>query len=142
MRLALITMAVLPWVAACGTTGEVDDRFAKPNELMESEIENRVSNIQYQHREELFNNLLWLKQAGEQAIPALLQGLKSPDAKTRSNCAWTLAQIGDRRVIPDLKRLANDRDQTVRLEVARSLVQLGDMKYCPTLIDALDSDKV
>lgn len=139
-RLALIPVALFPLWAACASTA--DSRFAEPNALMGEEIRSRVAQIQYQHREELFHSLLWLAQSGEQAIPALLEGLRHNDAKVRSNCAWVLAQIGDRRVIEDLQPLVHDVNETVRLEVARTLVLLGDVQQCPPLIDALDSEKV
>ena len=67
---------------------------------MGKEIDHRVAQIPYQHREELFNNLLWLSQSGEQAIPALLVGLEHAEPKVRSNCAWVLARIGDRQNSP------------------------------------------
>ena len=140
-RLALLIVALLT-LAACGTTRPTETRFAEPNQLMGEEIQNRISEIPFQHREELFHNLLWLVQSGEQAIPALLRSLNHPEAKVRSNSAWILAQIGDRRVIPDLQPLLRDASDTVKLEAARSLVMLGDVKNCPQLIDALDSDKV
>jgi hypothetical protein len=124
----------------CATTS--DSPYAKPNSLMAQEIEKRVAEIPYQHRNELFENMLWLAQAGEQAIPTLLSNLNHDSAKVRSNVAWILGRIGDRRTIPDLERIATDPQDTVRLEVARSLVLLGDVKYAPTLIEGLDSEKL
>jgi hypothetical protein len=140
-RMALISIAFLPLWAACAST-ERDSRFAPPNALMGEEIESRISQIPYQHREELFQNLLWLAQSGESAVPALLRGCKHEDPKVRANCAWVLGEIGDRRVITDLQPMTHDSNETVRLEAARTLVVLGDIKECPPLIDALDSDKV
>lgn len=128
-------------LAACGTTRQQESTFVQPNELMGQEIQRRVDQIQYQHRDELFNSLLWLAQCGEQAVPALLDGLEHSEPKVRSNCAWVLAQIGDRRVIPHLQSLTDDEHETVRLEAARTLVLLGDLKHVPTLIEGLDSDK-
>src|SRR5690606_38136846 len=96
-------------LTACGTTRQEENTFAQPNALMGAEIRERVDQIQYQHRDELLNSLLWLAQSGEQAIPALLDGLRHAQPKVRSNCAWVLAQIGDRRVIPSLQPLSADR---------------------------------
>ena len=140
-RLVWTALIVLPLWASCGSTSGTS-RFTEPNALMADEIRNRIAQIPYQHREELFHNLLWLAQAGEQAIPALLDGLQHNSPKLRSNAAWTLGQIGDRRVITDLKELAQDENPTVRLEVARTLVLLGDIQHCALLIDSLDSDQV
>lgn len=127
----------------CGTTSHAtNNEFAQPNSLMAKEIDSRVEQIPYQHREELYNNLLWLAQRGEQAIPSLLKGLASNEPKVRSSTAWVLGRIGDRRTIGNLQQLVNDQHETVRLEVARSLVEMGDVKQAPTLIAALDSEKV
>lgn len=139
-RLAWMALIALPlWGSCASTSGST--RFLEANQLMAEEIRSRVAQIPYQHREELFHNLLWLAQAGEQAIPALLDGLEHNNPKLRANAAWALGQIGDRRVIGDLEVLVTDEDQTVRLEVSRTLVVLGDIAHCAALIDALDSDK-
>ncbi|MEM7204669.1 MAG: HEAT repeat domain-containing protein [Planctomycetota bacterium] len=129
-------------MVACATQEGSSSRFSEPNALMGEEIRNRIEQIPFQHREELFHNLLWLAQAGEQAIPDLLAALRSQDTKVRSNAVWVLGQIGDRRIIPDLRRLTQDQDRTVRLETSRTLMLLGDIQRAPTLIEALDSDKV
>jgi hypothetical protein len=142
MKCGALSSLVLLGVAACATTSGTETPFAQPNAIMRAEIEHRVSQIPYQHREELFNNLLWLAQTGEQAIPSLLTGLGSGEAKVRSNCAWVLGRIGDRRVIPYLQNVANDAHEFVRLEAARSLVTMGDVKHAPTLIAGLDSEQV
>jgi hypothetical protein len=129
-------------LASCGTVARQDLPFAEPNALMGQEIRQRVVDIRYQNRDELFNTLVWLAQTGEQAIPALLEGLDNDDPKVRSNCAWVLAQIGDRRVIPYLQTKVEDDSESVRLEVARTLVLLGDLSQSPQLIEGLDSPKV
>jgi hypothetical protein len=141
MRTVALSSLLLA-LAACGTAPQPESPFAKPNELMGQEIRQRVENIQYQQREELYGSLLWLAQAGEQAVPALLDGLKHKEPKVRSNCSWVLAQIGDRRVIPYLQPLVDDQHDTVSLEAARTLVLLGDLRHVPTLVEGLDSDKV
>lgn len=142
-HVATALLIVLP--AACGSSSSSraeEIPFTEANELMAEEIDRRISQIPFQHREELFNNLLWLAQAGEQALPSLMEGLEHNDAKVRSNCAWVVGQIGDRRTIPTLRKITTDDDQTVRLEAARSLVAMGDMRFATQLIEGLDSDKV
>jgi hypothetical protein len=140
-RYSPILLLALP-LFGCGTTGESNTEYAQPNGLMGKEIDRRVQDISFQHRDELYNNLLWLAQRGEVAVPALLNGLQNSEPKVRSSCAWVLGRIGDRRTIGDLKKLTTDPQETVRLEVARSLVEMGDVSQCPMLIGALDSDKV
>ncbi len=134
---SLLTLALV----GCATQAPTTARFAEPNALMGEEIRSRIAEIPFQHREELYLNLVWLSQRGEHAIPSLIEALHHAEPKVRSNASWVLGQIGDRRVIPDLQPLAEDRDRTVRLEVARTLLVLGDMRYAPELIGALDSDK-
>ena len=136
---AITTLLVL---TACGTTRDHSSEFAQPNQLMGQEISRRIEEIRYQHRDVLFNNLLWLAQSGEQAIPALLDGLRHEDPKVRSNCCWVLSEIGDRRAIPYLQPLSRDSVDSVRLEAARSLVVMGDMKPVPVLIEGLDSERI
>lgn len=140
-RFGYLLFVMLP-VFGCGTTQRTETPFAQANQLMGEEIDSRISQIPYQHREQLYNNLLWLQQAGEQAIPSLLKGLKHDEPKVRSSCAWVIGQIGDKRAIPALQPLMSDKSESVRLEVARSLVDMGDVKYCPVLIEALDHEKV
>lgn len=139
MRIA-VTAATLFALAACSTT-QPKSPYQQPNELMGSEITQRIDQIPFQHREELIQNLLWLVQAGEQTIPSLIDGLSSDNAKVRSNCCWVLGQLRDRRTVPDLQSVVTDPEPSVRLEAARSLVLMGDIAQAPTLIEALDSDR-
>jgi hypothetical protein len=142
MRIAtLFAASLLLVLGSCASTKSKDaSPFAAPNTLMAEEISQRIQQIPYQHREELLQNLLWLSQAGEQAIDALLVNMRHENPKVRSSCAWVLGRIHDRRCINELQKFAKDDAETVRLEVCRSLVLLGDVKYSPTLIEGLDSD--
>jgi hypothetical protein len=126
---------------ACSTTNAANDAFDQPNSIMAVEIDRRVEQIPFQHRDELYNNLVWLSQSGEQCIPAMLNGLTSDEAKVRSSCAWVLGRLRDRRTIPNLQKAMNDTEPGVRLEVARTLVAMGDLQWAQTLIEGLDSDK-
>lgn len=145
MKIAALTTSVLLFAfAACSTTSSsesVDTTYGKPNSIVTSEIENRVAEIPFQHRDELLENLLWLAETGEPAIPSLLKGMENSEPKVRSSCAWVLGRIGDRRVIDDLRNHASDSTEAVRLEVCRTLVLLGDLQQAPTLIEGLDSDR-
>ena len=136
---ALIALAFT--CVACATT-QPGRPYAEANSLMRTEIQARIANVPFQHNEELLDNLLWLEsKAGEVAIPFLLDALKHDDAKVRASSAWVLGRVRDRRVIPDLRPLVEDKDEAVRFEVARSLVSMGDMKHTPLLIEGLDSEK-
>lgn len=141
MRIAAFGATVLLALAACSTTDSTESPFVQPNSLMAGEIDRRMEQIPYQHRDELLENLLWLAQTGEQTIPALLQGLRHENAKVRSSSAWVLGRLRDHRTIPNLQGAMRDSDTTVRMEVARTLVLLGDLTWCPNLIEGLDSEK-
>ncbi len=145
MKIAALSTSVLLFAfASCSTTSNsanVDTTYGKPNSIVTNEIEARVAEIPYQHRDELLDNLMWLAQTGEPAIPSLLKGLQNSEAKVRSSCAWVLGRIGDRRVIGELRNHTTDNTEAVRLEVCRTLVLLGDLQQAPTLIEGLDSDR-
>ena len=141
MRLPAL-IALIP-LTACSTVTTKKHPYAEANALMRQEIQSRIANIQYQHNQELLNNLLWLEgKAGELAIPDLLEALHHREPKVRSSAVWVLGRIRDRRVIPRLQPLTSDTNEAVRMEAARSLVTMGDLKFSPILIEGLDSDKV
>jgi hypothetical protein len=130
-------------LVACATTSTGEDStFMKPNDLMGREIEDRITQIPFQHREELFNNLLWLAQTGEQAIPGLLEGLRHENPKVRSNCIWVLGRMRDRRTMGAMQPLTKDPVETVRLEAARTLVLMGDVQHVPELLRGLESNQI
>ena len=142
MRIAALSVSALLFVfAGCASTSGDDSPYVKPNSLMAEEIESRMQQIPYQHREELYQNLVWLSESGEGTIPSLLKGLQNSDPKVRSSSAWVLGRMRDRRTIPQLQSALNDTNQTVRLEIARTLVYMGDLQPSPVLIEGLDSDK-
>lgn len=140
-RTALI--ATLLTLAACATVEDKSYPFAQANSLMRREIQSRIANIPYQHRQELLNNLIWLvTRGGETAITDLLTALENEDAKVRSSSAWVLGRLMDRRVIPQLRPLVNDENRSVRFEAARSLMVMGDLEHATLLIEGLDSDRI
>lgn len=142
MRIAATGATLLLVLQACSTTGASSETaYTPPNQLMSEEITRRIGQIPYQHRDELFQNLQWLAEAGEQTIPSVLQGLRHESPKVRSSCAWVLGRLRDRRTIPNLQAAMRDSEPTVRMEVARTLVLMGDLAWSPTLIEGLDHDR-
>ncbi len=142
MRIAVLSLPLMLLCTACSMfSTQEKSEFTPPNSLMADEIHSRVQQIQYQHRDELLQNLMWLSQTGEPAIQALLDGLKSQSPKVRSSCAWALGRIHDRRTIPHLQAVVKDQNETVRLEAARALLGMGDLSPSTLLIEGLDSDK-
>ncbi|MBI1850810.1 MAG: HEAT repeat domain-containing protein [Planctomycetes bacterium] len=120
-----------------------DEEYTKASPGLQEEINRLVSDLEFQHSEELLHADQRLVYIGEPAIPALLKALESKDGKTRSNAAYVLGEIRDRRVVPHLKPLLSDDDLAVRYESATSLLVLGDWDSAvPFLIQGLrDTDK-
>ena len=141
MRIAATAATLLIALTACSTTESTVSPYQQPNQLMSTEINQRIDQIPYQHRDELVQNLLWLSQTGEQTIPALLTVLNNENPNVRSSCAWVLGRLRDRRTAPVLQRLVNDAETSVRMEACRSLVLMGDLQQSPKLIEGLDSDR-
>lgn len=142
MRIAATAATLLFALASCSTTEQVTvSPYQQPNSLMTAEINQRIQQIPYQHREELVQNLLWLEQTGEQTILALISGLKHEHPKVRSSCCWVLGRLRDRRTVVDLQKVISDKEVSVRMEAARSLVLMGDLEQSPKLIEGLDSDR-
>jgi hypothetical protein len=142
MRIAATTALLLLVLQSCASApAPSTSEFLEPNSLMAGEITRRVEQIPFQHRDELLQNLLWLSNAGEQVIPAVLTGLTDDNPKTRSSCAFVLGRLRDRRTAPQLQAAMEDSDPTVRMECGRTLVLMGDLEWSPVLIEGLDSDR-
>lgn len=84
-----------------------------------------------------------LSRIGEAAVPALVEGLRSPDAAMRQQSADTLARIGPSaaKAVPALVELLEDSDPRVRKSAARALGQVGPAaaEAVPSLIRALET---
>jgi hypothetical protein len=134
-----MTAAVVLVVSAGCSTGTNYDITA-PGKLMQELIHQRIRQIPYQHKQELLHNMIWLSQAGEQAISDLTEALSHENAKVRSSAAWVFGRMGDKRTIPALQKHANDTNPIVALEVSRALLLLGDYSMVTQLIGGLDSE--
>ncbi len=137
--ITLLAVGLALTLSGCATTAKKSP-FVKPGKLMGEMIDERVQQIPYQHKSELLQNMLWLAQAGEQAVPSLLAAMDHQDPKVRSSIAWIFGRMGDRRVIPMLQQRKNEPNEVTRLEIARTLLTLGDYSMVPELIHGLDSD--
>lgn len=139
LPLALISMAAL---TACVSSNAED--VARPGDdvILRAEVEKRVSEIPYMHGVELVANLERLAAIGEPAVPALVRALDAPEWLTRSSAAWTLGVMGDRRNIPALRELLDDRVPGVRYQAAASLVELGDAMGFPVLVEGLSDPEI
>jgi hypothetical protein len=142
MKRTLILLSCAAFLAGCGSVQSSSREFTEPNTLIKGEIQQRIDQIQYQHREELMNNLLWLANQGEHAMGQLNEALRHEEPKVRSSVVWCLGRMGDRRAVPHLQALVSrETDETVRLEASRTLLLLGDFAQTATLINGLESER-
>jgi len=86
-----------------------------------------------------------LRDMGPDAVPALIKGLKNPDAKIREESARTLAFIGPdaKDAVPALIETLKDVEPLVRSDAAWALGEIGASAYVaiPALIAALDDEE-
>ena len=86
-----------------------------------------------------------LKDLGASAVPALIKGLKNPNAKIREESARTLAFIGPdaKDAVPALIETLKDVEPVVRSDSAWALGEIGSAAYVaiPALIAALDDEE-
>ena len=82
-----------------------------------------------------------MQMEGKDADSALLTALKDPDSQVRQGAIAALGELGDRRVLPTLRKiLLDDRDVGVRTEAAYRIGKLGDQADLPTLQKAAKED--
>lgn len=139
MKRCLAVLTVLVAVVGCQSARKVPD-YQQPSPLLKEEVDMLLRELPYRHGPELIATLKRLVYIGEPAIEALVRGLRDEHPKTRSNAAYVLGEIRDRRVIPDLRKALSDESSDVRYEVAASLLILGDWSGIPELIEALDDE--
>ena len=86
-----------------------------------------------------------LRDMGPDAIPALVKGLKNPDAKIREESARTLAFIGPdaKDAVPALIETLKDTEPLVRSDSAWALGEIGSAAHpaIPALIAAMDDEE-
>jgi HEAT repeat protein len=78
---------------------------------------------------------------GTPAFEPLTKALAGPAWIARSNAAWALGALGNRRAVPMLSRLLGDTESNVRKRSAWALGALDASEAVPALVEALkDSD--
>ncbi len=135
-RILALALSVVA-LGACVTVTDEGGRSLGRDILTETEVEQRISELQFQHGLELVSNMTALANIGDPAAPQVVEALESSNALTRSSCAWVLGAMGDRTHIPALRELLDDSVPGVRYEAAASLVSLGDAEGFSTLIEGL-----
>jgi HEAT repeat protein len=137
---ALLLLGVA--AAGCSSTSTAEGVDAKAeNSITKSEVERRVAELRYLHGNELLNSLTYLVNLGDTAMPAIRAGARSDDWLTRASLAWVMGESRDRRYIPDLRLMLDDKTTGVRYEAGAALVELGDNAGFSALVEGLsDAD--
>jgi len=139
--LALTLAALLP--AACQTTTTKDGVETGPkNSIVQGEIERRIAELRYLHGNDLLASMTRIVQLGDAATDQIRSNLRSEDWLTRASLAWIMGATGDRRYIPDLRGMLDDKIPSVRYESASALVELGDSGGFATLVDGLSDGDI
>jgi len=73
-----------------------------------------------------------------EAIPALVQAMKSGHEYVQRTAADALRQIDDVRAIPRLIQALQDEHETIRTIAAGNLIRIGDAQAVPQLIPVLN----
>jgi len=82
-----------------------------------------------------------LAQAGDKAVPFLLEGLQASAAPLRHNSALMLGYIGSPRAVGPLLRIArNDEDPNIRREAVWALSEIGGVRVQLALMGIARTD--
>jgi HEAT repeat protein len=145
MRCArLLVLPVLALAAAACQSSTLKDGVSTgpQNAIVQGEIDRRIAELRYLRGQELLQSMSRLVALGEQASPQIRANLKSDDWLTRASLAWVMGASGDRRYIPDIRGMLDDKWPSVRYEAAAALVELGDSAGFATLVDGLSDGDI
>ena len=141
--LRILVVPALLATAACQTTtssGGVDT--GRTNGIVQAEIGRRIAELRFLHGTDLLQSMTRLVEIGDPASAQIRAGAKSDDWLTRGSLAWVMGQSNDRRYIPDLRGMVDDKVPSVRYEAASALVELGDSVGFATLVDGLSDGDI
>jgi HEAT repeat protein len=141
-RILVLSLLALSSAACQSVTTKDGVQTGPQNGIVQGEVERRIAELRYLHGNELLQSMTRLVQLGDAASGQIRANLKSDDWLTRSSLAWVMGTTGDRRYIPDLRGMLDDRLPTVRYEAASALVELGDSEGFATLVDGLSDGDI
>ena len=76
--------------------------------------------------------------ASEKPFEDLISDLASPSVRIRTDAAWALGELGDKRAVEHLVKALCDPDDSMRYYVVKALKNLKDEGAVPDLEKALD----
>lgn len=82
-----------------------------------------------------------LAKIGKSTVPLLIETLKSEDSFVRVKTARTLGEIRDKRAIPGLARILEDRQEylDIRSQAAEAIGNIGSKTAIPPLVKVLEN---
>jgi hypothetical protein len=139
--LSCLALALVACVTESEPKADLND-FTEPPRFLKFEIDERISALQYQTEERLYQNMMRLVYIGEPAIPAVMDGLDHTSPRVRASCAYILGILRDRRTIDTLEAHLDDKVPVVRYEVATSLGIMGVKSAYHVLIEGLKDEDI
>ena len=105
--------------------------------MEKAEVERLVARIGLETGEALLALDAKILQFWEPGVPPLLRALSSADARTRSQAAYLLGAMKDRRTIDALATASTDPAPVVKYEAGAALLELGEIRGAEVLIGGL-----
>jgi len=97
----------------------------------------------YEHTPLVYETVNWaLIQIGTPSVKPLINALTSSVSLIRTNAAYCLGRIKDRRAVEPLIKLLNDGDSWVRWQAIRALAELKDRRATEPLLKLLNDEQL
>ena len=141
-RILVLTLVALSCAACQSVTTKDGVKTGPDNGIVQGEIQRRIAELRYLHGNELIQSMTRLVALGDAATVQIRENIGSDDWLTRASLAWVMGASGDRRYIPDLRGMLDDKMPSVRYEAASGLVELGDSAGFTTLVDGLSDGDI
>ncbi len=133
----LATGLLLSTDCAIATDKKFDHRFKQKIEKAILSLENKKGNIKRIAKNNLMN---WGADSVEPLV-AIVKDWKNQPANLRVVCVDILGRIKDKRAVPVIVSVSNERKMTMRYNAARALGNIGDKKAIPALIKLLGDNE-
>ena len=133
----LVTGSLLSTSRVLAIDEKFDHRLRKKIEKAIKSLENKKGNIQRSAKNDLVS---WSADSVEPLI-AVVKDWKNRPADLRVVCVDILGRIKDKRAVPVIIDVLNEKRMTMRYNAARSLGDIGDKKAAPALIKLLGDDE-
>ncbi len=132
-----VTGLLLKMDSALAVDRKFDHRLKQKIEKAIVSLENKKGNIRRTAKSDLVN---WGADSVEPLV-AVVRDWKNQPADLRVVCVNILGRIKDKRAVPAIVSVSNERKMTMRYNAARALGNIGDKKATPALIKLLGDNE-